>query len=101
MQLRERLWLQLYKSFRCQRSAWESGTASRITLLGRSLMILENTAIVGCVDGKENTVLTARELQANLNEGIRTAKRVKIRVAPPGRHEYGKMTLLNSGFYCK
>ncbi|MDJ0958502.1 MAG: hypothetical protein QNI91_16670, partial [Arenicellales bacterium] len=63
------------------------GTASRITLLGRNLMLLENTTIVSCLDGNEHTVFTARELRVNLDEGIRTAKRVKIHIQPPDRSD--------------
>ena len=62
------------------------GIASRITLLGRNLMLLENTTIVSCLDGKEHTVFTAHELRVNLDEGVRTAKRVKIRIQPLDRH---------------
>lgn len=58
------------------------GTAGRITLLGRNIMILENTNIVSCLDGKEHTVFNAHELRVNLDEGARTAKQVKIRIQP-------------------
>ena len=63
------------------------GTASRITLLGRNLMLLEDTTIVSCLDGEEHTVFTARELRVNLDEGIRTAKHAKIRIQPPGQRD--------------
>ena len=61
------------------------GTARRITLLGQNLMLLEDTTIVSCLDGKEHTVFTAHELRVNLDEGIRTAKNVRIRIQPPGQ----------------
>jgi lipopolysaccharide assembly outer membrane protein LptD (OstA) len=61
------------------------GTASRITLLAGNMMYLENAEITSCRDGKEHTVFTASELRVDLDEGIRTAKHVKIRIAPPDR----------------
>jgi lipopolysaccharide assembly outer membrane protein LptD (OstA) len=63
------------------------GTASRITLLSGNVMYLENAEITSCQDGKEHTVFTASELRVDLDEGIRTAKHVKIRIAPPDRHD--------------
>lgn len=62
------------------------GTASRITLLAGNVMYLENAEITSCQDGKEHTIFTASELRVDLDEGIRTAKHVKIRIAPPDRH---------------
>ena len=50
-------------------------------------MLLENTTIVSCLDGKEHTVFTALKFRVNLDEGVRTAKRAKIRIQPPDRRD--------------
>ena len=60
------------------------GTASHITFVDDHVMYLENAEITSCLKGKAHTVFSASELRIDLNEGIRTAKQVKIRVAPKG-----------------
>jgi len=63
------------------------GTASRITLLAGNVMYLENAEITQCRDGKEYSIFTAGEIRVDLDEGMRTAKKVKIRIAPPDRND--------------
>lgn len=63
------------------------GTASRVTLVAKNVMYLENANITSCQDGKEHTVFTAHDLRVDLNDGIRTARRVKIRITLPDRHD--------------
>ena len=63
------------------------GTASRITLVAENVMYLENATVTSCQDGKEYTVFSASELRVDLDEGMRTAKHVKIRIMSPDRHD--------------
>ena len=63
------------------------GVAERVTFEGDDIMLLKNAQVTSCLDGKEDITFAADELRVDLNEGVRTGKRVKIRIAEPGKHE--------------
>ena len=63
------------------------GKAERITFESEYIMLLENARVTSCLDGEEDVTFTAEELRIDLNEGVRTGKRVKIKIAEPGKHK--------------
>ena len=63
------------------------GVAERVTFEGDDIMLLKNAQVTSCLDGKEDITFAADELRVDLNEGVRTGKRVKIRIAEPGKHK--------------
>lgn len=63
------------------------GEAERITFESEYIMILENAQVTTCLDGEEDVTFKADELRVDLNEGVRTGKRVKIKIAEPNKHK--------------
>ena len=63
------------------------GVAERVTFEGEDIMLLKNAQVTSCLDGKEDITFAADELRVDLNEGVRTGKRVKIRIAEPSKHK--------------
>ena len=63
------------------------GTAERVTFEGDTVMLLKNAQVTSCLDGEEDITFAADELRVDLNEGVRTGKRVKIRIAEPDKHK--------------
>ena len=66
------------------------GVAERVTFEGEDIMLLKNAEVTSCLDGKEDITFAADELRVDLNEGVRTGKRVKIRIAEPSKHKRAK-----------
>ena len=62
------------------------GVAERITFESEYIMLLENAEVTSCLDGEEDVTFAADELRVDLNEGVRTGKRVKIKIAEPNKH---------------
>ena len=63
------------------------GVAERVTFEGDDIMLLKNAKVTSCLDGEEDITFAADELRVDLNEGVRTGKRVKIRIAEPNKHK--------------
>ena len=49
-------------------------------------MLLEDAEVTSCLDGKEDIISHAEKLRVDLNKGVRTGTRVKIRIEDPGKH---------------
>lgn len=63
------------------------GFAERITFESEYIMLLENANVTSCLDGEADITFAADELRVDLNEGVRTGKRVKIKIAEPNKHK--------------
>jgi lipopolysaccharide assembly outer membrane protein LptD (OstA) len=63
------------------------GVAERVTFESEDIMLLENAEVTSCLDGKEDITFQAEALRVDLNKGVRTGTRVKIRITDPGKHK--------------
>ncbi len=63
------------------------GKAERITFESEYVLLLENARVTSCLDGEEDVTFAAEQLRIDLNEGVRTGKRVKIKIAEPSKHK--------------
>jgi len=63
------------------------GVAERVTFESEDIMLLENAEVTSCLDGKKDITFQAEALRVDLEQGIRTGTRVKIRIANPGKHK--------------
>lgn len=63
------------------------GVAERITFESEYVMLLEDAKVTSCLDGEADATFEADELRVDLNEGVRTGKRVKIKIAEPNKHK--------------
>jgi phosphotransferase system HPr-like phosphotransfer protein len=50
-------------------------------------MLLEVADVTSCLDGQKDITFHAEKLRVDLNLGVRTGTRVKIRIENPGRHK--------------
>ena len=63
------------------------GIAERVTFESEDIMLLENAEVTSCLDGNEDITFQAEALRVDLNKGVRTGTRVKIRISNPGKHK--------------
>lgn len=62
------------------------GTADRVTFVSADIMLLDAADVTSCLDGKKDITFHAEKLRVDLNLGVRTGTRVKIRIENPGKH---------------
>lgn len=62
------------------------GTAARVMFESADIMLLEEADVTSCLDGEKDITFHAVKLRVDLNEGVRTGTRVKIRIENPGKH---------------
>lgn len=62
------------------------GTAERVTFESADVMLLEVADVTSCLDGTKDITFHAEKLRVDLNLGVRTGTRVKIRIDNPGKH---------------
>lgn len=63
------------------------GTAEKVTLEDGSVLKLTNARVTSCLDGKKDMTFTADNLTVDVEKGVRTADRAKVRISAPERHE--------------
>lgn len=63
------------------------GTAARVTFESADVMLLEVADVTSCLDGQKDITFHAEKLRVDLNLGVRTGTRVKIRIENPGKHK--------------
>ncbi|MGA8262448.1 MAG: hypothetical protein WB783_19740 [Arenicellales bacterium] len=63
------------------------GTAKQITLENGNILNLTDARVTSCLNGQKDMTFTAASLTVNVDKGIRTADRAKIRISAPERHE--------------
>jgi len=63
------------------------GTAQQITLEKGNILNLTDARVTSCLNGQKDMTFTAENLTVNVDKGIRTADRAKIRISAPERHE--------------
>ncbi len=62
------------------------GTAARVMFESADIMLLEDADVTSCLDGEKDITFHAEKLRVDLNEGVRTGTRVKIKIENPGKH---------------
>jgi lipopolysaccharide assembly outer membrane protein LptD (OstA) len=62
------------------------GSAARVTFESDDIILLEEADVTSCLDGKKDVTFHADNLRVDLNEGVRTGTRVKIRIEDPAKH---------------
>ena len=63
------------------------GTAEKVTLEGGAILNLTNARVTSCLDGQKDMTFTADTLTVDMEKGVRTADRAKVRISAPERHE--------------
>ncbi len=63
------------------------GTAEGITVEDNAMLNLVNARVTGCMNGQKDMTFTAENLNVDMDKGIRTADRAKVRISAPERHE--------------
>lgn len=63
------------------------GTAAKVTLENGAILSLTDARVTSCLDGEKDMTFTAENLTVDVDKGIRTADRAKVRISAPERHE--------------
>lgn len=63
------------------------GTAGKITLKNSAILNLTDAHVTSCLNGEKDMTFTADNLMVDIDKGIRTADRAKVRISAPERHE--------------
>lgn len=63
------------------------GTARQITLENGNILNLTDARVTSCLNGQKDMTFTAANLTVDVDKGVRTADRAKVRISAPERHE--------------
>jgi hypothetical protein len=63
------------------------GTAETVTLEGGAILNLTNARVTSCLNGRKDMTFAADTLTVDMEKGVRTADRAKVRISAPERHE--------------
>ncbi len=62
------------------------GTAEQVAFDGMDIMSMKGVQLTTCLDGRDDLVFAADNLDIDLKLGLRVAKRAKVRLNMPDRH---------------
>lgn len=63
------------------------GTADAITVENNNELYLNGARVTSCLNGRKDMTFTAENLLVDMDKGVRSAERAKVRISAPGRHE--------------
>lgn len=63
------------------------GTAQGITVEDNNKLYLTDARVTSCLDGRKDMTFTADNLTVDMDKGVRSAERAKVRISAPERHD--------------
>lgn len=63
------------------------GTAQSISFDDEQFLDLHDAQVTSCLNGEEDITFTALDIRIDVEEGVRTADRAKVKIAAPSKHK--------------